>query len=58
MFRFDVREEMEDVLKGGPLLIANRSLVLKPWTPGFKFDQGAMCKVPIWVSFPNLDLSF
>lgn len=32
--------------------------MLKPWTPGFQFEQGAMCKVYIGVSFPNLNLSF
>ena len=30
--------------------LAGQSLVLKPWTPRFKFTLDVMCKVPIWDS--------
>jgi len=49
---------METVLHRGPWPITHKSLILKPWTLRFKFDQEITCRVLVWVSFPNLDLSF
>lgn len=46
VFWFDTREDMEAVLKWGPWLMANRSLVPKPWTSGFKLIKGLCVKCP------------
>jgi len=44
---FENIEAMEAILKGGSSLAGNKSLILKPWTRGLKFDRKVMCKVPI-----------
>jgi len=49
---------METILRAGPWIVVNKSLSLKPWTPTFKFDQEIMCRVPVWITLPNLDLQF
>ena len=54
-----MKKQCRCIAKTKEVLTANGSLILKPYTPGFKFDQPIMCKVPaVWVTFLKLQLSF
>lgn len=51
IFHFHSREDMDAILKGGPWTLGSRALILKQWSPEFRFDKDAMASVPIWVNF-------
>lgn len=42
-------EESEKILNGGPWIIDNQILVLRPWKVGIEEDESAFDLAPLWV---------
>lgn len=56
VFHFQNAGARDIILKDGPWTVASRALMLKQWTPEFRFDKEDMARVPVWVNLTNLDL--
>ncbi|KAK1313255.1 hypothetical protein QJS10_CPA06g01029 [Acorus calamus] len=56
MVQFDLQEDVQRVLKGGPWTMDNRPFVLQKWSPSVCMEQERLTTIPIWVKFPNLPL--
>ncbi|XP_019251250.1 PREDICTED: uncharacterized protein LOC109230181 [Nicotiana attenuata] len=50
-------EDAKEILYAGPYSIANRPIILKPWTPDFDFTEEFPTDIPLWVKFPKLPMS-
>lgn len=51
-------EERDLILRGGPWIVAQRNLMLKPWAPEFYAQEEKVCKVPVWVHLLGLDVQY
>lgn len=58
IFKFDCVMERDNVLATGPWYIASKLLCLQPWQEGVNFNKIDCSKVPIWVKFSNIPLSY
>lgn len=57
MFDFDDAKEKNVVLER-VWTYWGKPLILKPWTPKLDIQNLDVEKVPVWVQFPGLPLSF
>ncbi|KAI8540901.1 hypothetical protein RHMOL_Rhmol08G0021300 [Rhododendron molle] len=46
------------IMKAGPLHIAGKLLILKPWEPQMVLTKEKLSTIPIWVQFANIPLEF
>ncbi|KAL5699922.1 hypothetical protein ACHQM5_025444 [Ranunculus cassubicifolius] len=55
IFYFTVynEEDRRDILKEGSIIIAKKTLVIRPWSKEIEENRGSITKVPIWVKFYN-----
>lgn len=58
IFKFDSVRERDNVFASGPWYIASKFLCLQPWQEGVNFIKTDCSKVPIWVKFSNIPLSY
>ncbi|KAI5666267.1 hypothetical protein M9H77_16120 [Catharanthus roseus] len=56
VFRFEIFEDRDQVLQGGPYLIYGRPLILKEMPPLFEFGPCTLSVIPIWITLPGLPL--
>ncbi|KAI5682027.1 hypothetical protein M9H77_03255 [Catharanthus roseus] len=56
VFRFEIFEDRDQILQGGPYLIYGRPLILKEMPPLFEFGPCTLSVIPIWVTLPGLPL--
>ena len=49
-------EEREKILNGGPWIMDNQILVLRPWRAGIEEDEEAFNLAPLWVQVWNLPI--
>ncbi|KAK1278884.1 hypothetical protein QJS04_geneDACA024773 [Acorus gramineus] len=50
---FDMEEDLQKVLEGGPWTMASRPFVLQRWSPFVKMELARLTSIPIWVKFPD-----
>lgn len=55
-FVFEVQEDLNRVLSGGPWLMDNQIMVLKKWGVRIEEDTEAFSKTNLWVQISNLPL--
>lgn len=53
VFLFGSKKERQDVIDGGPYMIFNRPIVMKPMTPLFCFGSASFSIIPVWVNLPG-----
>ncbi|KAK1312581.1 hypothetical protein QJS10_CPA07g00968 [Acorus calamus] len=53
---FDIEEDLQAVLEGGPWTMASQPFVIQRWSPSVKMELERLTSTPIWVKFPNLPL--
>lgn len=58
IFKFRSEEDREKVLNWGPLHIASRLFIIRPWRPFIEEDATALSSIPIWVNLRNVPLIF
>lgn len=58
IFKFQSIADRDNVLASGPWHFASKVIILKPWKEGFDFTKTGCRKVPIWVKFSNVPLSY
>lgn len=51
---FDLNEDYQKALTGGPWFWGSAGLFLTPWFPDFDPSTAVITKIPIWVRLPNL----
>ncbi|XP_009766307.1 uncharacterized protein [Nicotiana sylvestris] len=56
--KFDTIGDLKDILYGGPYTINGRLMVLKQWTPEFDIKAEVLMEIPLWVTIPNLPMSY
>jgi hypothetical protein len=56
IYRFSREEDKLSILHGGPYMVYERPLILRPMTKFFYFSSEEMIRVLVWVKFPNLPL--
>ncbi|KAK1309974.1 hypothetical protein QJS10_CPA08g00991 [Acorus calamus] len=54
--RFDLFEDLNSVLEGGPWTMDHRPFILRRWTPNVRMEQGRLSSIPVWIRLPNLPL--
>ncbi|KAK1310589.1 hypothetical protein QJS10_CPA08g00936 [Acorus calamus] len=48
--QFDLQEDMQRVLEGGPWTMDNRPFVLQKWSPSVRMEQERLTSIPIWMA--------
>ncbi|KAK1326416.1 hypothetical protein QJS10_CPA01g01883 [Acorus calamus] len=54
--KFDLDEDMNSVLEGGPWTMDHRPFILRKWSPEVRMEQERLSSIPIWIRLPNLPL--
>ncbi|KAK2645043.1 hypothetical protein Ddye_020238 [Dipteronia dyeriana] len=49
--RFQMQEDLDFVLTGGPMVITNQYLAVQMWRPNFIHGEDEIRMMPIWVSY-------
>ncbi|XP_019250880.1 PREDICTED: uncharacterized protein LOC109229780 [Nicotiana attenuata] len=57
IIRFQTIADAQEILCAGPYSIANKPIILKPWTPDFDFTEEFPTVIPLWVKFTKLPMS-
>lgn len=55
--RFELQRDKDNLLGDGPLMIANRPIIIKDWVADFSFEKEVLKEVPLWIRLPKLPLS-
>lgn len=50
--------DYEFALTGGPWVIADHYLAVRPWSPNFVLDEAAIYKIAAWLRFPGLSIEY
>ncbi|KAL0015301.1 hypothetical protein SO802_002370 [Lithocarpus litseifolius] len=56
--RFWTKEDLDNVLKGGPWFIGQHFLAIKPWEPEFSASAADPSQVAVWIRLPGLPIEF
>ncbi|KAK0591926.1 hypothetical protein LWI29_010382 [Acer saccharum] len=56
--RFQMHEDLEFVLTGGPWVIANQYLVVQKWRPNFVPGEDEIRHMPVWVRLSRLPMEW
>ena len=56
--KFEFREDVDNILKGGPWFIRQNFLAIRQWEPKFKASTTNFSSVAMWVRFPELPIEF
>ncbi|KAK1318898.1 hypothetical protein QJS10_CPB04g01154 [Acorus calamus] len=54
--KFDLEEDVNSVLEGGPWTMDHRPFILRKWSPDVRMEQERLSSIPIWIRLPNLPL--
>ncbi|XP_075667014.1 uncharacterized protein At4g02000-like [Castanea sativa] len=58
LIRFSSINDYDKVLRGGPWIIGEYFLAIKPWEPYFKVFEAKLTSVVVWVRFSELPIEF
>ncbi|MCI13168.1 hypothetical protein A2U01_0034284, partial [Trifolium medium] len=58
MIKFDLEADREKVINGGPYMIFDRYVAIRPWTTDFISSQVKINKTLVWIRFPSLGMEY
>ncbi|XP_065624743.1 uncharacterized protein LOC136065460 [Quercus suber] len=58
LVKFELAEDMDSILMGGPWFIGQHFLAIRQWEPGFKASTATLSSVAVWIRLPELPLEF
>nr|POF23677.1 uncharacterized protein CFP56_77213 [Quercus suber] len=58
LVKFELAEDMDAILMGGPWFIGQHFLAIRQWEPGFKASTATLSSVAVWIRLPELPLEF
>lgn len=58
MVKFDLPEDREKVIAGGPWMVFDHYLVVSSWSPDFVSSTTKIEKTMVWVRFPGMNLVY
>lgn len=56
--KFELVEDFDNVLKGGPWFIGGHYLTIRAWEPNFKPSLASCDRVEVWVRLPELPFEY
>lgn len=58
MVKFDMHADREKVISGGPWMVFDHYLVVRPWVPDFISSEVKIDKTLVWIRFPSLGMEY
>ncbi|XP_023873452.1 uncharacterized protein LOC111986046 [Quercus suber] len=58
LVKFELADDMDNILKGGLWFISQHFLAIRQWEPGFKASMATFSSVAVWVRLPELPIEF
>lgn len=58
MIKFDLEADREKVINGGPWMILDHYVAIRPWTTDFISSQVKINKTLVWIRFPSLGMEY
>ncbi|XP_020235892.1 uncharacterized protein LOC109815553 [Cajanus cajan] len=58
MVKFDLEADRERVMHGGPWMLFDHYLIVRPWSPEFVASATKVDSTLVWVRFPGLGVMF
>ena len=58
MVKFDLQEDRDKVIGGGPWLLNNHYLAVKSWTPSFSLNEASFGSTMIWIRLEGLNMLY
>ncbi|KAK2412313.1 zinc ion binding / nucleic acid binding protein [Trifolium repens] len=58
MIKFDLEADRDKVISGGPWMIYDNYVAIRPWTTDFISSQVKINKTLVWIRFPSLGLEY
>jgi hypothetical protein len=58
MIKFDLEADREKVINGGPWMIFDHYVAIRPWTTDFISSQVKINKTLVWIRFPSLGMEY
>nr|KYP73208.1 hypothetical protein KK1_005823 [Cajanus cajan] len=58
MVKFDLEADRDRVMHGGPWMLFDHYLIVRPWSPEFVASATKVDSTPVWVRFPGLGVMF
>ena len=56
LIKFELREDVDNILKGGPWFIGQHFLAIRLWEPEFKASSAMFSSVAMWIRLPELPI--
>ena len=58
LIKFDLAEDVDRVLKGGPWFIGQQFLAIRQWEPEFRASEDTFSSVAVWIRLPELPIEY
>ena len=58
LVKFELAEDVDSILKGGPWFIGQQFLAIRQWEPEVKASTATLSSVAVWIRFPKLPMEF
>ena len=58
LIKFELREDVDSILKGGPWFIGQHFLAIRQWEPEFQASSATLSSVAMWIRLPELPIEF
>ena len=58
LIKFENRDDVDNVLKGGPWFIGQHFLAIRQWEPEFHASTATLSSVAVWIRLPELPIEF
>ena len=58
LIKFDLAEDVDRVLKGGPWFIGQQFLAIRQWEPEFRASEATFSSVAVWIRLPELPIEY
>nr|POE78860.1 transposon tx1 uncharacterized 149 kda protein [Quercus suber] len=58
LVKFELKIDLDVVLKGGPWFVGQQFLAIRKWEPEFKAEEATLSSVAVWIRLPGLPIEF
>ena len=58
LIKFECKDDIDKVLKGGPWFIGQQFLTIRLWEPKFKASEASFSSVAVWIRLPKLPIEY
>lgn len=58
LIKFDIKTDLDDVLKGGLWFVGQQFLAIRHWEPEFKASMALCLSVAVWIQLPKLPIKY